>query len=165
MPVCSCAGEAHCSRVPHCDPGLAHKCMNCGGVAHSAFCCIEWSEHGSHGIYVSYAHAKAKANTNPLVPKAMVQHLNSSSNNREDLCLKCLEDLKKILDAIRKKAPAAHHNISVRRVTTIASSVPAKAADIEAAAAPLTSFITTSKKSKEGGPATRTKEKKISKHF
>ena len=31
MPVC-CAGEAHCARV-EIDPGLAHKCMNCGGFA------------------------------------------------------------------------------------------------------------------------------------
>ncbi len=46
---------------------------------------------------MSDVHAKAKAKTNPL-PKAMVQHLNSS-NNREDLCLKCLE--KKVLDAVR----------------------------------------------------------------
>jgi hypothetical protein len=160
MPVC-CAGKTHCGRV-EIDPGLAHKCMNCGGFAHGAFCSIEWSERDSHGIHMTDVHAKAKTKENPL-PKAMVQHLNSS-NNREDLCLKCLEDVRKKLSAASTKVPAAH-TISVRATATRPES--AKAVDVSAAAYPFLTFTTTTKKTKEGAidltadaPATKEKKKK-----
>lgn len=89
MPTC-CVGESLCGRKDF-DPTKNHPCMNCRGYAHGLFCCFEWTSRADHGI--SITDDDAKKVKDPILPSAMVTHINSNPS-KSDICKKCAEIVK-----------------------------------------------------------------------
>ena len=147
MPTC-CVGESLCGRKDF-DPTKNHPCMNCRGYAHGLFCCYEWTSRADHGI--SITDDDAKKVKDPILPSAMVTHINSNPS-KSDICKKCSEIVKGLLSApVSTPATTSTTNSSAR--VTAATPASANAADdVLAAAAPLPpSTASTAKKSKGGG--------------
>jgi len=128
-----------------------HKCMNCGGYAHGAFCCFEWSARADHGINITDNDAKKVENdgSSKLLPTAMVTHINSNPS-KSDICKKCAEIVKGLLSA-PVSTPVTTTNSSARAAS--ATSASANAADVLAAAAALPPSTSTAAKKSKGGAA------------
>ena len=70
--------------------------MNCRGYAHGVFCCFEWTSRADHGISITDDNAKKVKD--PILPSAMVTHINSNPSKR-DICKKCAEIVKRLVSA------------------------------------------------------------------
>ena len=96
MSTYCCVGENLCTRRGI-GPSKRHKCMNCGGYPHGAFCSFQWSARADHGISISDQDAKKVNNDgSSILPSAMVTHINSNPS-KSDICKKCAEIVKALL--------------------------------------------------------------------